>query len=118
MTMIPGQAPANPMRWFRVRRAHIPNDEREILQRFDPSVIGTVLAGGFTASAEDLQPLHADKQRNRHAAEWLTEQHDKAERWETWSLTMEIAITFLVFFELVFSVLDFLRVDVRVLFPR
>jgi hypothetical protein len=46
--------------------------------------------------------------RNRDtAAEWLTEQYDRAERRETWSITMEAAITVFVAFELMFSILAF-----------
>jgi len=38
---------------------------------------------------------------------WLREQYDRAEKKETWLITMEIAITLFVFFELIVSVLDF-----------
>jgi hypothetical protein len=40
---------------------------------------------------------------------WLTEQYDKAERKETWSMLMEIAIVVLVAAELVFSIANFVR---------
>jgi len=40
---------------------------------------------------------------------WLTEQYDRKERKATWSLTMEAAITIFVAFELVLSVVKFLR---------
>jgi len=39
---------------------------------------------------------------------WLTEQHDMAERRETWLLLMEVAIVILVGAELFFSVIEFL----------
>ncbi len=38
---------------------------------------------------------------------WLTEQYDRAERKETWLITMEVAITIFVAAELILSVLSF-----------
>jgi len=38
---------------------------------------------------------------------WLTEQHDLAERKETWGLTMEAAVTIFVLAELCFSVVNY-----------
>ncbi|HWY22810.1 MAG TPA: hypothetical protein VNX26_16400 [Candidatus Acidoferrum sp.] len=40
---------------------------------------------------------------------WLTEQYDRAERKETWSILMEIAIVILVAAELTFSVIAFVQ---------
>jgi len=45
----------------------------------------------------------------QQAAEWLTEQYDRAERKETWSLTLEAAITVFVAFELAISVMNFMH---------
>ena len=39
------------------------------------------------------------------AAEWLTEQYDRTERHETWSITMEAAITLFVAVELIIAVI-------------
>ncbi|HMI52815.1 MAG TPA: hypothetical protein VK525_14990 [Candidatus Saccharimonadales bacterium] len=41
---------------------------------------------------------------------WLTEQYDRTERKETWTITLEIAVCVLVAAELTFSVLNFLGV--------
>lgn len=40
---------------------------------------------------------------------WLTEQYDRAERKETWSILMEVAIVVFVAAELIFSIANFLR---------
>lgn len=40
---------------------------------------------------------------------WLTEQYDRAERKETWSLTMDAAITAFVAIEVVPSIVRFIR---------
>jgi hypothetical protein len=98
------------MRRFCVRKAKIPKNERDILERFGPSVIGTVLAAGFSSSVPELTSLYTDPDRKRNAALWLTEQYDREERRETWSITMEAAITLFVLAELVFSVLNFLGI--------
>jgi hypothetical protein len=95
------------MRWFRIRKASIPKEERDIFEPFGATVIGTVLSGGFNPLAPELQSIYASTDIRRHAAAWLTEQYDRAERKETWSLTMEAAITVFVAVELVFSVLNF-----------
>lgn len=39
------------------------------------------------------------------ALAWLTEQFDRAERKETWSLTMEAAIVVLIVFEIVLAIM-------------
>ena len=77
------------MRWFRSRKASdVPDDHREIFERFGASLIGTVLAGGFNPSTPDLGRIHNDSQVRANAAEWLTEQYDRAKRKETWSITI------------------------------
>jgi hypothetical protein len=97
------------MRWFRIREAKdIPKHERDNFERFGPPVIGSTLASGFHAAAPELHPIYDNPETRRHAADWLTEQYDRAERKETWSITMEVAITVFVLAELVFSALGFL----------
>ena len=97
------------MRWFRVRKADIKQDYRdhfeelgvEIVRAYFTQPIGTVVykdpkQGDFT-----VRNLHEFMQP------WLREQYDRSERKETWSMTMEIAITILVAAELFMSILDF-----------
>jgi hypothetical protein len=88
------------MRWFRIREAN--NIDPELRKTFER--YGTV---GMQVSLGDMnhfkhqgQTLKADMVLDDLLA-WLTEQSDKTERKETWSLMMEIAITILVAAELV-----------------
>ena len=91
------------MRWFCIRKAKISPDKRITFERFGVSVIGAVLAGGFSPAAPQLLPVYNDPTTKEHAADWMVEQYDRAERWETWSLTMEAAITIFVAWELSLS---------------
>jgi hypothetical protein len=98
------------MKW-RIRKASIPEREREMFERFGPAVVAAVLYDGGSGRRTLTEPqqtvLHGDLLSREHAAEWLTEQYHRAERRETWSITMEAAITVLVAAELVFSTLNF-----------
>lgn len=99
------------MIWFRIRKAGIPRDHRQMFERFGATIITTALYGGFPGPADTAEPLNTLYNKpyfRASAAEWLTEQYDRAERKETWSITMEAAITVLVAVELVFSILNFL----------
>jgi hypothetical protein len=96
------------MRWFRIRRANILPRYREhfeelgaeIVRAYFTQPIGTVVyqdaEGKWTVRA-----LHEPMQL------WLREQYDRAEREESWLITMEVAITVFVAFELIMSVLEF-----------
>lgn len=93
------------MRWFRTRKASIPEQSRQMFERFGPSVVSAVLYGGFDGpnTTEPRKALYENSSLRTHAADWLTEQYDRAERKETWSITMEVAITAFVAAELFFS---------------
>ncbi len=95
------------MRWFRIRKANIPEENRALYERFGATVISLALTSGIPQSgvAPQLDPLYNLEGRKK-AAEWLTEQYDRAERKETWSMTMEMAITVFVGVELLLSVLS------------
>jgi hypothetical protein len=98
------------MIWFRIRKASIPKEHREMFERFGASVVTVALYGGFPGPANTAEPmntLYANSAYRASAAEWLTEQYDRTELHETWSITMEAAITVLVAVELVFSILNF-----------
>ena len=100
------------MRWFRIRKAAaIPKSERDIFERLGASAIQLVLFSGFSGpqTTEIQKALYGNAETRNHAEAWLTEQYDCAERKETWSLTMEAAITVLVAVELLFSILNFLH---------
>ena len=90
------------MRWFRTRKANIDPRLRETFERYGVESMQVTLAttnyflhNGKNVTAtnvlDDLLP-------------WLTEQYDRKERKETWSLTMEAAITIFVAIELVLSI--------------
>ena len=97
------------MRWFRIRKANIDQNFRDHFEEFGVEIVrayftqpvGTPIwrdAGESVTTVQDVrQPMQL----------WLREQYDRAEKKETWLITMEIAITLFVFFELIVSGLDF-----------
>jgi hypothetical protein len=91
------------MRWLRIRRAAIPPERRDLFERLGAPVISLAITSGFHAPAPQLHPLYDDSEVRNNATAWLTEQYDRAERKETWSLTMEAAITIFVAVELALS---------------
>jgi len=98
------------MRWFRTRRATlIPESERDLFERFGASVVSIILFSGFSGpqTTEPQKTLYENPETRRDAEMWLTEQYDCADRKETWSITMEAAITLLIAVELLFSILNF-----------
>ena|SRR5437879_1716007 len=98
------------MRWFALRKADIPKKERDMLERFGPTTVAAIIYGGFSGplNIEPQKSLFEDATKRQHASEWLTKEYDRAERKETWSITMEAAITLFVAVELIFSILNFL----------
>lgn len=91
---------------FRVRKASIPDEWRDVFERFGVNVIGGVLGGGFNPPASEIQPVYNNDTVRAHALQWMTEQYDRAERKENWMITMEAAVTIFVLFELIVSILD------------
>ena len=90
------------MRWFGIREATIDADLRRTFEQYGTITMQVLVAtnatsfrhkGSLTTVQMVEQPLLA----------WLTEQYDRAERRETWSITMEIAITIFVLAELIFD---------------
>jgi len=98
------------MRWFCIRKANIPEQERNTFERFGVPVVGSALASSFHTAAPELHPVYDNPETRNHAADWLTEQYDRAERKESWSITMEVAITLFVAVELFLSILNFFNV--------
>ena len=99
------------MIWFRIRRASIPDEERQTFERFGAAIISGILYAGSGGEerrlTEPQQAVLFGDQSREHAAEWLTEQYDRAERRESWLISMEATITLLVAAELLFSILNF-----------
>jgi len=88
------------MRWVSIRKAKIDPGLRETFEQYGTVTMQVLVAtnatffrhkGSLTTVQMVEQPLLA----------WLTEQYDRSERKETWSITMEIAITTLVAAELI-----------------
>jgi hypothetical protein len=96
------------MRWFRVRKADIQPGHRAGFEQLGVEIVRAY----FTQ--EDGAIVYRDNEKawpvwelRQPMKPWLREQYDRAERKETWSLTMEIAITVFVLAELVMSVLSY-----------
>jgi hypothetical protein len=89
------------MRWFSIRKAEIDPDLRETFEQYGIATMQAILAttNYFQHKNQSLmaQNVWGD------LLPWLTEQYDRAERKETWSLTMEVAITVFVGIELLLS---------------
>jgi hypothetical protein len=96
------------MRWFRIRTANIDGDLRTTFEQY--GVVGMQVA----LSSEKNQIVHKRgwlkyEDFVQALLPWLTEQYDRAERKETWSITMEAAITFLVAIEAIPVLIQFIR---------
>ena len=91
-----------PMRWFRIRKAEIDAELRGTFEQHGVATMQTLLAttSWFWHKGKSVmaQNVHDD------LLPWLTEQYDRADRKETWSLTMEAAITVFVVTEVLLSV--------------
>jgi hypothetical protein len=88
------------MRWFGIRRANTDKMLRSSFERYGVATLQGMLAGpgGLVSIRQPgggVHPLNVQES----VLPWLTEQYDRAERKETWSLTMEAAITLLVAIE-------------------
>jgi hypothetical protein len=101
--LMAGTIPA-PMRW-RIRRADISENERDIFDRYGEAVISTIVAGGFIPDAQDLRnlfsgPVVASQETNEHARDWLTERGDLNERRVIRDFVLEIIIIALIGIEI------------------
>jgi hypothetical protein len=106
------------MRWFRIRKAKIANKDREEFEQFGVATIQSMLASGNLNELKNDFPIGGAPlssrstlsliqfelfQKKPAALAWLVEQYDRQERKETWSITMEAAITVFVLAELVLA---------------
>ena len=96
------------MRWFRTRRAGIPSRHRQRFEELGAEIVRAYFTQpvGVIVYSDDngdhtVRELHDPMQL------WLREQYDRAERKETWLISMEIAITLFVASELFMAVLEF-----------
>ena len=91
------------MRWFSIRKAAYQDPSLpETFERYGVGTIQNLLAASgqlrHKGNLTNIGSLVKD------LLVWLTEQYDRAERKETWSLSMEFAIVVLVAAELLFSI--------------
>jgi hypothetical protein len=63
--------------WRRVRRAQIPSEERDVLERYGETVVQLMLANGYGPSLDELPSIYYDKAKLANAAAWLTERNDE-----------------------------------------
>ena len=91
------------MRWLGIREAKIDSELRETFERYGTVTMQVLLATNST-SFRHKGNLTRVSQVEDSLIVWLTEQYDRAERKETWLITMEVAITLLVLAELVLMV--------------
>jgi hypothetical protein len=86
------------MRWIRIREAKIDPELRETFERYGVATMQVMLT--TTARFQHKEGHIMAEKVLESLLPWLTEQHDIADRKETWSLTMEAAITVFVLAEL------------------
>jgi hypothetical protein len=90
------------MRWFSIRRTEIDPELRKTFERY--GTVGMQIAlGDMNHFVHQGQTMKAQGRILDSLLAWLTEQYDRTDRKETWSLTMEIAITVFVLGELIFD---------------
>jgi hypothetical protein len=102
------------MWWLRkVRKADIPEADRDTFERFGEPVIGMLLAGGFSPPLPELAQIYADKAKQEHARDWLTERSDAHERREQRQETLEWAVLIFVVVGVLVDILPLLHDWVR-----
>jgi hypothetical protein len=100
------------MIWFRIRKATIDPELRAIFERYGVIAMQSALANfgsGAGALFDNKEGSISIEKIREPLFQWLTEQYDRAERKETWSITMEASITFLVLIEAIPVVITFLK---------
>jgi len=88
------------MRWQPIRSASIDPALRQAFEQHGIGTMQTLLAAPDRLFVCRGQSCSANQVRD-DLLHWLTEQYDRAERKETWTLTMEAAITLLVAVEVI-----------------
>ena len=91
------------MRWFKIRKADIDGRLRERFEQYGTGSMQAILGGvkwfHYDGEEKQIEPYR------EQLLKWLTEQYDKDERKQTWSITMEVAITLFVGAELLIELL-------------
>ena len=94
------------MRWFRIRRANIPPLVRTTFEYYGSTILALYITNNALFNLPELWSIYQKMETRRYFLDWLTEQYDRAERKETWSITMEGAITIFVAAELILSAMS------------
>jgi len=89
------------MRWY-YRTAKIDPDLRKTFEQHGLGTMQNLLAAHDRTFVHKGRGTNADGVRS-DLLPWLTEQYQRAETWETWSLTMEVAITVFVLVEVIIA---------------
>jgi hypothetical protein len=109
------------MRWFSIRRAKIDSELRAKVERLGVAVVQQIIAShkfhdwsrpstsGVSSFNWNLDEVLFSKESEEKILEWLTEQYDRAERKETWTITMEAAVLVFVIFEVVLSLVSLFK---------
>jgi hypothetical protein len=81
-------------RWWlrKVRKANIPEAERDICERYGENAIAQTLASGHNPRSKDLQVIYQTDETVQHARDWLTERSDYHERKEQWRAIQEFVV--------------------------
>jgi hypothetical protein len=96
------------MRWIPPKKADIDPELRKTFQRYGTVTMQMLLATNTTTYRHQGNLTTVERYLNPLLA-WLTEQYEWAEVKETWSLTMEAAITVFVAIEVVPLIVKFFR---------
>jgi hypothetical protein len=85
--------------WPKVRIANIPKASRDLFERFGETVIGLVLAGGYTPRHPDLVQIYQNQDGTllAQASDWLTERGDLRELRDQRLETVEWGLLILTF---------------------
>jgi hypothetical protein len=97
------------VRWFRIQKADIDPEFRELFEQSGAETMRAYVPLPLWGIMKSDGVRLTDRQLRLPLLRWLKEQYDRAERKETWSLTMEFAITVFVATELFLSIFRHLR---------
>jgi hypothetical protein len=93
------------MLWWGVRKAAIDGELRKTFERYGTLTMQVILGTTNIVRHNGINtPVQAIEES---LLEWLTEQYDRTDLKDTWFITMEVAITFLVSVEVVLSFLTY-----------
>jgi hypothetical protein len=93
-----------PMIWFRIRKAKaLDVDLRKTFERYGVVTMQMLLASTNYFFHQKQMKMARDVEPD--LLSWLTEQYDRAERKETWMITMEAAVTLFVLVEVCLSII-------------